>query len=556
MDETASSETGGARISVKGREVPWTNLPDLLADKAARHGDMFFCEVDGTRLGRVELDRRSAAVGSAFAALGVGPGDRVASVLYNCPEQLYGWFGALRIGALWTTLNAGLTGADLLHGIRDADAKVLVAEPETWERIRPLAAELPAGMAVFCTGTAQRGVRLFAELLEAAPCDRRALHPGDPAMIIYSGGTTGLPKGIVLPHFALVAAGLRYGEVTGAAAGDVHYTTLPLFHVGGTQLGLIGPLLNDCTTHIDRRFSVSGYWRRVRETGATIIDPIGTMMTALTQAPPIDDERDHSVRFCFGVTGQIPKSVPDRFRQRFGLSLVDIYGLTEAGGSMLTSNRPPDGVSGSVGRPHGWSEIMIADELDQPMPTGGEGEILMRPVVPFTFMTEYHGNPDATRRALRNMWLHTGDIGRLDEAGNLHFVGRQAHWLRRRGENISAHEVESLLSQFPGVREVVVVGVPAELGEEDVKAFVIPEGAPFDPVDLVTWCLERMATFKVPRYVEFVDEFPRSVTKREIERPKLKALGNERTWDRERAMGRLSSQARNAPTGGDTQRGT
>ena len=549
---TASADpTVEPSIRVKGKTVPWTNLPDVLRDKTRLHGEAFFCEVDGTRLSYAEVARRSDAVAANLAALGVKRGDRVASILYNCPEQLYGWFGALKLGAVWTTLNAGLTGADLVHGLRDAAAAVVVVEPESWSRVRPLVEELPASIVIFCTGPATAGARSFEELLRPrAATELPAIQPGDPAMIIYSGGTTGLPKGIVLPHFALVAAGLRYGEVTGAQAGDRHYTTLPLFHVGGTQLGIIGPLCNDCTTVIDRRFSVSGYWARVAEVGATIIDPIGTMMTALSQLAPSPDDKAHKVRFCFGVTGQIPKAVPQRFAEQFGVTLVDIYGLTESGGSMLTSNRPPDGVPGSVGRPHGWCEIMIADELDQPLPAGAEGEILMRPVVPFTFMNAYHNNPQATARTLRNMWLHTGDIGRLDDKGNLFFVGRQAHWLRRRGENISAYEVESILSQHPRVKEVVVVGVPAALGEEDVKACIIPEGGRFDPTELIEWSIGRMATFKVPRYVEFMEDFPRSVTKREVERAKIKAMGNSNAWDRETVMGHLSSQAQKRPAAG------
>jgi crotonobetaine/carnitine-CoA ligase len=442
-------------------------------------------------------------------------------------------------------LNAGLTGEDLMHWLRDAAAEIVIVEPESWARVEPLRGALPERTTFICTGAAPAGAGSFADLLApAARPEPTEIHPGDPAMIIYSGGTTGLPKGIVLPHFALVAVGLRYGEVTGAGKGDRHFTTLPLFHVGGTQLGLIGPLCNDVTTVIDRRFSASGYWARVAEVGATIIDPIGTMMTVLTQAEPRPEDMGHGVRFCFGVTGQIPTSVPSRFAERFGIPVVDIYGLTESGGAMLTSNRPPDGVPGSVGRPHGWSEIMIADALDQPLPPGAEGEILMRPVVPFTFMIGYHNNPDATARTLRNMWLHTGDLGRLDEEGNLFFIGRQAHWLRRRGENISAYEVENILTRHPKVREVVVVGVPAELGEEDVKACIIPEGPAFDPVDLIEWSIGQMALFKVPRYVEFMDDFPRSVTKREVERAKVKALGNEKAWDRDKVMGHLSSQSR------------
>lgn len=544
----ASKEPGRGGIAIKGQTVPFHSLADVLRAKAIQHGDAFFCEVDGVRLSYTDLDAASDRVGANLVAAGVQKGDRVASILYNCHEQLLGWFGALKAGAVWTTLNAGLTGEDLVHGLIDAEAGIVIVEPETWARVEPFRHRLPQDLKFYCTQDRTPGTASFGDLLaEGSPLGSVDIGPGDPAMIIYSGGTTGLPKGIVLPHFGLVTVGLRYGEVTGARKGDHHYTTLPLFHVGGTQLGLIGPLYNDCTTVIDRRFSVSGYWPRVVAVGATIIDPIGTMMTALTQAETATDERRHDVRFCFGVTGQIPKSVPSQFAERFGVPVIDIYGLTEAGGSMLVSNRMPDGVNGSVGRPHGWCELRVADEFDQPVAAGQEGEILMRPVLPFTFMIGYHNNPKATAATLRNQWLHTGDLGRLDEDGNLFFIGRQAHWLRRRGENISAYEVESILTQHPKIREVVVVGVPADLGEEDVKACILANGAEFDPAELIEWSLARMAAFKVPRYVEFMEEFPRSITKREVERAKIKALSNDAAWDREKVMGRLSTQPKKLP---------
>ena len=196
-----------------------------------------------------------------------------------------------------------------------------------------------------------------------------------------------------------------------------------------------------------------------------------------------------------------------------------------------------------VGHPNGWSTIGILDDHDGELPAGAVGRIAMRPTIPYTFMLGYHNNPAKTVETWRNLWLHTGDLGRLDEAGNLYFVGRQAHWLRRRGENISAHEVEGILAGHPDVVECIVTGVPSELGEEDVKAWIIARVAEPDPLALARWCIERMAPFKVPRWFEFVTEFPRSAAKQEVERAKLRARGNDTAWDREAHMGRLSAQA-------------
>jgi crotonobetaine/carnitine-CoA ligase len=536
-----------SHIRIKGKPARWHDMPALLRDKAIQHKDKIFTIIDGNPVSYRNFDESSDKVAANFHVLGVRKGDYVASLMFNCATQAFGWFGANKLGAVWVPLNASLTGTDLAQTLLDTGAKILVVDDENSEKIALLPAELRASLTIFVDGPsrASSGMRSFEELLKEAPkAPDVHLEPGTPAIVLYSGGTTGLPKGIVLPHFAFICAGYRYGEVLQATAEDCHYTTLPMFHGSGTQLGIIGPLLNDMRSVIDRRFSVSDYWDRVRTAGATIIDPIGTMMTVLTQAPETSDDRRHNVRLSTGVNGQVPEWMPRKFSDRFGIAIVDIYGSTESGGAALVSNQLGAQVEGAVGRAHGWSEIAILDMNDCPVAPGVVGEIGMRPTIPFSFMLGYHRNPEKTVSVWRNMWLHTGDLGWLDESGNLFFAGRQAHWLRRRGENISAYELEGIISQHDSVTECVVVGVPAELGDEDVKLFVIRDDPALDERSLIEWCIERMAAFKVPRFVEFVDEFPRSVTKREVERAKLKSRSNLGVWDRDLEVGRLSTQTK------------
>jgi carnitine-CoA ligase len=527
-------------ILVRGRPVPWTSVPVLVRDKALMHGDRPFVTIDGITLSYRELDTLSDAVAANLARRGFAPGDCVASLLPNCREQLLGWLGASKAGLVWAPFNASLFGDDLAHTLRNSGARLLMTDADGAARFDTLPAESRAGAALFRIDAGDGFAALEAE---AGPPPPDHWRPGDPAMILYTGGTTGLPKGVVLPHFAIVAAGYRYGETLGAGPGDRHYTALPLFHASGVQLGIVGPLLNDMTVVMDRRFSVSGYWQRVVETGATIIDPISTMMTVLVQVPPGPLDRAHRVRITTGVNAQIPPAVPEAFTRRFGIPIVDIYGSSEAGGAMATGNRLDSAVAGSVGRPHGWSEVAVVDDNDNPLPPGTRGSIVLRPTVAFTFMLGYCNDPEATRLVWRNLWLHTGDLGMLDAAGNLFFVGRQAHWLRRRGENISAYEVEAVLSRHPRVREAIVTGVPSELGEEDVKAWIVADGETPPELELIRWCLASLAAFKVPRYIAFVDDFPRSATKREVERAKVKAWDGPGHWDREAVLGRLSPEA-------------
>jgi carnitine-CoA ligase len=524
-------------ILIRGEPARWNSVPDLVRDKARQHGDKVFATVGGTSLTYRQLDALSDAVAASLARAGVRPGDCVGSLLANCPEQLLGWIGTSKARAIWAPLNASLSNDDLAHTLRNSGARLLVTDAEGAAKVAQLPAELRDGVELCLT-------ERFAEWqanTELPPADRNA--PGDPAMILYTGGTTGLPKGVVLPHFAIVAAGYRYGETLQATASDRHYTSLPLFHASGVQLGIIGPLLNDMTTVMDRRFSASNYWQRVIQADATIIDPISTMMSVLVQQLPGPLDRAHRVRISTGVNAQIPPSVPEEFTRRFGVPIVDIYGQSETGGAMATANRVDSAVPGSVGRPHGWSQVAIVDDNDCELPPGVQGTIVLRPTVPFTFMLGYQNDPEATRKAWRNLWFHSGDLGMLDEGGNLFFVGRQAHWLRRRGENISAYEIEAVLTRHPSVREAIITAVPSELGEDDIKAWIIPEGPSPDEVELIRWCLGAIAPFKVPRYIAFVDDFPRSATKREVERAKVKAWSGAGHWDREAVLGRLSPEA-------------
>jgi carnitine-CoA ligase len=541
------SETTARRdtILIRGMPAPWNSVPELVRGKARQHGNKVFATIDGRDVSYRELDVLSDRVAANLARMGIGPGACVASLLGNCAEQVFGWIGTNKTGAIWAPLNASLTGDDLLHTLRNSGAQMLVTDAEGLSRVMQLPIAIRSGVRL-CLVDARHGNETpsFASLLEPGNTPPRVQNrPGDPAMILYTGGTTGLPKGVVLPHFAIVSAGYRYGETLSATSADRHYTSLPLFHASGVQLGIVGPLLNDMTVVMDRRFSASGYWQRVRDVGATIIDPISTMMSVLVQQPASPLDRQHQVRITTGVNAQIPPAVPEEFARRFSIPIVDIYGQSETGGAMATSNRLGSQMPGSVGKPHGWSQVAILDENDCELPPGVQGNIALRPTVPFTFMLGYQNDAEATRKAWRNLWFHSGDLGHLDEQGNLFFTGRQSHWLRRRGENISAYEIEAVLTRHEAVREAIVTGFPSELGEDDVKAWIVSEGDPPSEVELIRWCLASLAAFKVPRYIAFVDDFPRSATKREVERAKVKAWPATGHWDRDAVLGRLSTDA-------------
>jgi crotonobetaine/carnitine-CoA ligase len=521
-------------------EFPLRTIAALVEDVRRPMAADAGIEIDRHFLDYAALRQRARSIAANLQALGLRKGDRVASLMTSRIEVVLTWFGTALAGGVWVPLNVSLVKDDLATTLRNAQASIIVADAASAERLREPAVSAALPDRRYVVGAPAQGFRPFDELLDgAAAYAPVALRAGDPAVIIYTGGSTGLPKGVLLPHFACVAAAYRYAEAFRATSRDRHFATSPLFHAGGLFVAVLGPMLAGMRTTIDRQFSVSAYWARVRESGATLINPPGVALTMLCRQPPCDDDRKHAVRAGLGLTGQLPPDIPAAFSRRFGIPLINLYSLSEASGALMVFNpldSPKPDSNGTGGR---WSEIAIADEHGELLPPGTLGRILLRPKIPHTFMIAYHNDPAATVRAFRNLWLNTGDLGVLDRDGYLHFKGREAHWLRRRGENISAYEVEEIMSRHPEIAEVVIVGTPSELGEEEVRAFILPEpGARIDPADVVAWCLARMALFKVPRYVEFVDAFPRAAAKPEVDRVQLKNRPNDTAWDREKALGR------------------
>jgi crotonobetaine/carnitine-CoA ligase len=339
----------------------------------------------------------------------------------------------------------------------------------------------------------------------------------------------------LVSHAYYVGSGLRYAEVTRANKEDVHYSGAHhLFHSGGQQLGVVGPMFVGMQSHMEKWFSASSYWERARAVGATIIDPIGPVIAALLRQSPTANDAQEEIRLGVGAaTGQIPPEMRDAFETRFGVLLLEVYAQTETGGVLMCSQRIDDHRKGSAGVANGWAEIAIVDPDDQFVRPGEQGEIVVRPLLPNTFMIEYINKPIETLSSWRNLWHHTGDLGYLDEDGYLYFVGRQAHWMRRRGENVSSYEVEYCALTMEGVVECAVVGIrDEEMGDEEIKIYVVRDGTcRLTEADVVAWCSERLAYFKVPRFVEFVAELPRSGAKNEIERHKLREMGKGDSWD-------------------------
>lgn len=531
----------GSNIRIPTGVAEWDTVPELVAARAAANPDVSMIEIDGRPITYGELDRQSSVMAANLYRLGVRKGDRVGSYQHNSVEMLILWIGTNKLGAVWVPMNAGLSGQDLRYTVDNASLKLLVVGAELADCL-PVIGDLDSKPPLIIAGGNED---TFSDLLSPCPsAPHVALSAADPAVIIYTGGTTGMPKGAVLPQFAFIAAGYRYVQAFSTRPDDRHYSILTMFHVGGLMLGLLGPMVANIPTFLDRRFSVKNFWKRIRETRATIADPLGTMISLLLREPKGPGDRDHTVRITLAAMAQLPAGTRERYTARFGIETVNVYSLTECGGILIINNPPGSPVPGANGKGWGWAEVAVLDENDIPLPSGQSGQIALRPSVTNIFMCGYHNNPQRTLECMSNLWLHTGDLGYLDENGFLFLTGRQVHWIRRRGENISAYEVESVISQYPGVREVIAVGVPSEMGEEEVKVFIIPDGQ-LDPADIVKWCAGQITYFKIPRFIEFLPDLPRSVAKMEVERQKLKDLPNDRAWDREAQPGAVRAPIAN-----------
>ncbi|MGH9900427.1 MAG: ATP-dependent acyl-CoA ligase [Pyrinomonadaceae bacterium] len=522
-------------------------LGRLLEDRAARYGDRRFLDFAGARsVTYRELDETANRFANGLLALGLAKEKKLAVMLPNCPEYLYLLFGAAKIGAVTVPVNTAYKGALLAHIINNSDAEILVADRQYVETINEIAETLNGlkMLLLYSDDGADEGgpgemssprwpsLDLGVLYEGSAEKPRADLSHTDTLMILYTGGTTGPSKGVVMTnHFYYFYAYLVKRSI-GYAEEDVSYTCMPLFHINAQIGSVVSALYAGARVALYRRFSARTFWDEIRSSGATVFLGMGAVGNILAKNPPASSDDDNRVRLAVIVP---PPDDLEGFERRFGLRVIyETFGMTE--GLIVPPKLYEPRRRGCCGKPIDDYEVRIVDDDDLALGPRQTGELVWRPREPYTMMSGYYKMPEATLEAFRNLWFHTGDLGYLDEDGFLYYVGRKKDAIRRRGENISAYEIESVVNQHPSVLESAAVAVPSELGEDDVRIVVVPRpGAEPDPEELVRYCESRMAYFMVPRYVEFRDSLPKNPSQR-IEKYKLRAEGlSESAWDRVRA---------------------
>ena len=506
-------------------------VPAFLRTKAERNGDAVALRSLDDELSYAGAYEAGLRVANALRELGVRPGENVAVMMRNSMDFHRVWFGVNLAGAVEVPINTEYRHDGLRYVLEDSGARVLVLDAEFCERVEAIEDQLTSLEIRVVRGDGP-GTTPLTDLLGASPDEgtQPVVDPGDLAAIMYTSGTTGPPKGVMLPQGCSIAWAEETIRHFRLRPGATHYCCYPLFHTLAQYFATMPALGNDGTLALGERFSVSRFWDEVRHFGASSSNMMGSTISLLYAEPERDDDLDNPLEVAFGAPA--PPSIVPGFERRFGLRFVEIYGSSEA--NVVLWNPYDDIRVGTCGTAIGRFDVRLVDEHDEEVPVGAVGEITTRPHEPHSMMTGYFGRPQATVAAFRNLWFHTGDLARRDADGYHTFVDRKKDAIRRRGENISSWEVETVLSSHPDVAEVAAFGVPSQLSDEDVMVVIVPNpGHDVDLGSIVEHCSVRMPRYMVPRYWDVVDELPRTQTGK-VEKFRLREKGpSASTWDRE-----------------------
>ena len=536
----------------------YCNIGQVVETAVERSPDKVYLVCGDEQITYRQLDRHINRAANGFLQLGVRKGDRVALMLPNRPEFLYAWLGLSKIGGSMVPINTAFKSREAQYVIDHSESRFLLADARYLDVLRPILGECPhletavvlgdrpsAGVDARGPG---RWVSYHALVVNASDeLVPLTLSEDDEASVLYTSGTTGNPKGCVEPHSYYLVGGQVYRRAIGLTADDRVLTPLPLFHMNPQILSTMGTLMSGGSLVLVDRFHPSTWWDEVRRTRPSVFHYLGVMPAMLIGLPERPDDADQPARL--GIGAGVGPDVHERFERRFDCKLLEVFGMTEVG---LNFCCPPEGERKLGTRcfckifPE--YEARVVDEHDSDVPNGQTGELVLRGSDPANrrrgFMREYLKNPEATAEAWRGGWFHTGDEVRRDAEGYFYFVDRRKDLIRRSGENISSSEVEAVIRSHPKVLDVAVIPVPDPIREEEVKAYVILKpgetAGMCPPETLLAWCEERLAYFKVPRYVEYRESFPRTPT----EKVQKQALKTERPDLTANCYDRLAAQRR------------
>lgn len=490
------------------------NLGDFLEAAIRDVPDQPFLIWDDEPISYRAFGQRVDLHAAAWHGLGVKKGDRVVFMVENSPAFLEAWLGLAKIGAILSAVNTGFTADEVTYQVEHTDPDFALISPDHAEVFAKVAPRVPS-VRVLHLGPHEQFVDFTTLLGDALEVPRIQVSGDDVISLIYTSGTTGRPKAVMQTHRTYVLTGQSYPAWLDIRRGDRQYVCLPYFHINSQAYSTMGALGARSTIVLVPRFSARRFWPDVRRHGVTHFNFIGAMTMILARREESDDDIDNRVRVAYGGT-KLPHELQMDVERRFGLRIISGFGMSETTFGMIEDvhgyRRP-----GSIGKPRQHpdlsvprNEARLVDERGIDVGPDEVGELLLRNPA---MARGYFRDSERTAESFREGWLHTGDLLRRDADGFYFFIDRKKDLVRRRGENISSAEVERVLADHPAVQHAAVVGVPSELSDEEVLAFIVPRsGATVDPAELLAWCGQSLAPFKVPRYVRVVPDLPRTGT--------------------------------------------
>jgi len=559
LTKNPKMETGVGTTTVDDRyqalvqrfPLPQRTLAQLLQQQAQRYGARTLYQCQDEKISYAQALNGAQNWAAALKELGVKAGDRVALMASNRLEFLHVFFGCAWLGAVCVPINTASKGEQLAHILQNCGARLLWLEADYAQAVLALDIRALALRQIMVVGGdgakacerfshVQPGLQWQsahdfhtheAQLLAlATPNPDAAVKPGDTLAILYTSGTTGPSKGVCCPHAQFFWWGLNTAQLLDLGEGEVLYSCLPLFHINALCT-VVQALLTGSTFVIGTRFSTSRFLHELVQHQATATYLLGAMVPMLLMRNP---EKPSALRTRIALAPGVPAEHHIEFVRRFGIGIVSGFGSTET--NFVVGEKLADTVPGLMGRVRPNFEARVVDEFDAPVAAGTAGELVLRASEPFAFASGYFGMPDKTVQAWQNLWFHTGDRVVCDSHGRLRFLDRIKDAIRRRGENISAFEVEAVLNNHPDVALSAVFAVPSGLGEDEVMAVIVREknaagGAAPSFAALLRYCAEHLPYFAVPRYFEVLAELP--VTENgKVQKFKLRERGvSAQTWD-------------------------
>ncbi len=485
-------------------------VPQLLEERTEEYADKTFLFFKDEEVTYRQLNGGAKAVACGLARVGVEKGDNVCLLIPNRPEFMYSFFGVMKAGAVAVPINTLFKGQEITYIVNNCEAEVIIVTDEYLDLLLSIKPDCPRLKHVISTAD-REGVFPFEELLNTT------IHGGipevteeDDASIIYTSGTTGRPKGVILTHHNYMEDTRLMNVAVEMTSEDRFLCILPLFHVNAQVVTTLGPMYAGGSMVLMERFSPKEFLPALERYGATAFSGVPTVYAILNNQPDAEQYDLSKLRFCVCGAAPMPVEVFNEFEKKYNAFILEGYGLSEA--TCASSVNPLAGKRkiGSIGVPYEEQPMKIFDDNDTEVPVGTVGEIVIQgPNV----MRGYYNNPEATAETLKNGWLHTGDLGYIDEDGYFFIVGRKKEMIIRGGENIYPKEVEEVVYRHPAVLEAAIVGLPDEVWGEEVAAFVVlRDDGSLDEEKLIDYCKERLADYKCPRKAFFVTDLPKTAT--------------------------------------------